>query len=416
MNKHTNITQKKKQFNYFFSTYDDKILIITAFVLLIFGSIMVVSASVGLILSNSNIVFITMIKQIIFTITGYLLYWIMTNFFSIQLAAKLKWVLIVGIIIALFIPLFFDPINGSQAWIPILNIFTLQPSEFSKIIIMVLFGIGCYEVAMGSKKKEVLLLETKYPLYIFLIVVMFIIVAFLQKDFGSAIVMAFIAFFCFFIPNDRSTWKLQKWLGWASIIGMMILILLLVTPLWEVFIELLPLADYQKARFVAAFNPFYDPYGSGYQLSNALFAFASGGLGGLGFGNSIQKYGYLPEAHTDYILAIIVEELGIFGLTIVVVCYGVLLYRLYKYARKSNYLYEKVILIGMASYFFIHFTFNIGGVIGFIPLTGVPLLLVSAGGSSVWAVMMGLGICQSLIRKINRREEIRKLKEREATS
>lgn len=416
MNKHTNITQKKKQFNYFFSTYDDKILIITAFVLLIFGSIMVVSASVGLILSNSNIVFITMIKQIIFTITGYLLYWIMTNFFSIQLAAKLKWVLIVGIIIALFIPLFFDPINGSQAWIPILNIFTLQPSEFSKIIIMVLFGIGCYEVAMGSKKKEVLLLETKYPLYIFLIVVMFIIVALLQKDFGSAIVMAFIAFFCFFIPNDRSTWKLQKWLGWASIIGMMILILLLVTPLWEVFIELLPLADYQKARFVAAFNPFYDPYGSGYQLSNALFAFASGGLGGLGFGNSIQKYGYLPEAHTDYILAIIVEELGIFGLTIVVVCYGVLLYRLYKYARKSNYLYEKVILIGMASYFFIHFTFNIGGVIGFIPLTGVPLLLVSAGGSSVWAVMMGLGICQSLIRKINRREEIRKLKEREATS
>lgn len=416
MNKHTNITQKKRKINYFFSRYDDKILIVAAFILLLFGSIMVVSASVGLILSNANVVLVTMVKQILFIISGYILYWFMCNFFSIQLAARLKWFLIPVMISALFVPLLFDPINGSQAWIPIGNLFTLQPSEFSKIIIMVLFGIGCYEVAIGSKKKELLLLETKYPLYILLVIIMCGIVAFLQKDFGSAIVMALIAFFCFFIPNDRSTWKLQKWIGWASVIGLVIVLLLLITPLWEVFIDLLPLADYQKARFVAAFNPFYDPYGSGYQLSNALFAFASGGLTGLGFGNSIQKYGYLPEAHTDYILAIIVEELGIFGLSIVVVCYGILLYRLYKYARKSNYLYEKVILIGMASYFFIHFTFNIGGVIGLIPLTGVPLLLVSAGGSSVWAVMMGLGICQSLIRKINRREAIRIQKEREATS
>ena len=163
--------------------------------------------------------------------------------------------------------------------------------------------------------------------------------------------------------------------------------------------------DYMVGRFEASMNPFQDIYGTGYQLVNGLYAIANGGLGGLGFTHSTQKFGYLTQASSDYIFAITSEELGIIGLFIIVLGYGIVIYRLVYYALRTRSEGYKIILMGTAFYILLHFILNIGGVTGLIPLTGVPLLFISSGGSSLMSVMSAIGIAQAVISRIRRQSQ-----------
>ena len=144
-------------------------------------------------------------------------------------------------------------------------------------------------------------------------------------------------------------------------------------------------------------NPFADKYGTGFQLINGLVSFASGGWQGVGYGKSIQKYTNFPAANTDFILAIVVEELGIFGFLLIFICYALIVGRMFIYAIRMKSQRGRIVLIGVSMYFFIHFLFNVGGVTGLIPLTGVPLLMISAGGSSTLSVMVAVGMGQAVI-------------------
>jgi len=161
---------------------------------------------------------------------------------------------------------------------------------------------------------------------------------------------------------------------------------------------------YKKARFTAMFNPFHDTYGAGYQLINGLISFATGGLKGRGIGQSIRKYTDFPASNTDFILAIVVEETGMLGFGLLMLLYGTILIQLFRYAIKMKSEAGKMILIGTAMYLLVHMVFNIGGATGLIPLTGVPLLMISAGGSSTWSFMMCIGISQAIISQFNRGE------------
>lgn len=127
---------------------------------------------------------------------------------------------------------------------------------------------------------------------------------------------------------------------------------------------------------------------------------------GRGIGNSMRKFGYLTQAENDYILAVIIEECGIFGLVIIVGFYAVIISRLFHYAFKTNELTYKVVLVGIATYISMHFILNVGGVACLIPFTGVPLLFISNGGSSLFAVCLSIGIAQSCIRRIRKKEMI----------
>ena len=167
----------------------------------------------------------------------------------------------------------------------------------------------------------------------------------------------------------------------------------------------LPLLGHIAARFVNAANPTaLDMYGGGYQPSHALYAITSSGIFGLGFGNSTRKYGYLTQADSDYILAIIVEELGIFGLLFITIGYGIIIFRLFRYAFKTNFVPYKIILSGAAIYLGAHFMLNVGGVSALLPLTGVPLLFISDGGSALVSAFITMGLCQHVIAKINTTE------------
>ena len=160
---------------------------------------------------------------------------------------------------------------------------------------------------------------------------------------------------------------------------------------------------YQFYRFLSAGNPLWDRFGYSQELLNSLLGMSRGNLTGVGLGNSIQKFGYLASASADYIFPVIVEELGIIGIACVFIPYFIIYIRLIRYALLVKTEKEKVILVGTFAYLFIHMFLNIGGVTAFIPLTGVPLLLCSRGGTSMICTMAIMGISQNVIRKYNRR-------------
>ena len=130
-----------------------------------------------------------------------------------------------------------------------------------------------------------------------------------------------------------------------------------------------------------------------------------GNIYGVGLGNSIQKFGYLASASADYIFPVIVEELGLIGIACVFVPYFIIYFILIKYSLKVKTEKEKVLLMGTCAYLFVHMFLNIGGVTAFIPLTGVPLLLISRGGTSMICTLAIMGISQNVIRKYNSRIE-----------
>lgn len=175
------------------------------------------------------------------------------------------------------------------------------------------------------------------------------------------------------------------------------LIVYLLTPGGIAFLSSLPIPRYMLNRFIDMLNPVERRYDSSYQLFNSLIAFSKGELWGIGLGQSIQKLGYLPVATSDYILAVIVEETGIVGFMIVFVSYVSMMIMLLIHALKIKYEKYKLILFGNVMFLMLHFILNVGGVSAAIPLTGVPLLMISAGGSSQLAIMMMFGFSQAAI-------------------
>lgn len=145
-------------------------------------------------------------------------------------------------------------------------------------------------------------------------------------------------------------------------------------------------------RFTGASDPFANAQGTGYQLVNSYLAIGTGGLKGLGLGESVQKYGYLPEPHTDFIMAIIAEELGFFGVMLVLGLLGFLIFRILMLAKKSQDPFASMICIGVASMIGIQTGINLGGLTGLIPITGVTLPFISYGGSSLLTLMVSMGI------------------------
>jgi cell division protein FtsW len=150
------------------------------------------------------------------------------------------------------------------------------------------------------------------------------------------------------------------------------------------------------ARFSAVTNPDYHNDATR-EIFYSLLGISRGKLLGVGLGNSVQKFGYLVSSDADYIFAVIVEETGLFGIGLVFIPYIVLIGTLLSKARRVEKDTGRVILMGTVFYLFVHFMFNVGGVSGLIPLTGVPLLLISRGGSALISILFLLGLCQGVI-------------------
>ena len=168
-----------------------------------------------------------------------------------------------------------------------------------------------------------------------------------------------------------------------------------------IFVSLAPIAisflkPYQKSRILSFFNPDRDPLGAGYQIIQSKIAIGSGGLFGKGFLNGSQSYlDFLPEKHTDFIFTLFSEEFGFFGSLLILLIYSVIIYRIIRIGDETRSSFGKFYCYGFASAFFLYVVVNMGMVLGLMPIVGAPLPIMSYGGSSMLAIMFGLGVAMS---------------------
>lgn len=410
------VKKKKKKrrgiFNLKMPKSYDMVIHACTIILMLLGSLVVLSTSVGETSSDHGVVIKTLGKQLVFVCLSYFaMTKVAYNFIRFrQLKGKAKFMktlVMVGIfIIFLLMSCFaFSGANGTKGWI-YLGPISIQPSEFAKSFLIVYAGIivNEYYTLRQKNKKEVTFKQIIFPIGIFSAAMLFLIA--LQPDFGTCVVLMLILLTIFLIPTNPCLRKTQKYVKVFLISGLLIGGFLFFTDAGMSIMRIFLGDGYKAERFMSAANPFNNHYGTGYNIVYSLYAIANGGFKGLGIGGSKEKFGYLPEAQTDFILSVTIEELGIVGFGIIIICYGMILYRLFYWAThaRGNEGY-RVILIGTAMYLIVHFIFNVGGVSGLIPLTGVPLLFISAGGSSLFSISILMGVCQSIISKIRIQNE-----------
>lgn len=387
----------------------DRIIHGAILVLILFGSIMILSTNVGNSGQDPLIMVKVFIKQLMFIIASYILMAFFANNFRIRKNSKLTKIIGWAIFAALLLTQIFPDVNGSKAWIRIPVIsgleITLQPSEFAKVFMIVIMAV--YIEAASKKPNRRCWVIVHTPIFFF---VAFVGAILLQKDLGTIVVMSLICATCFLISSHKGLRRQQMWMRRLFLVGAIALFLAMSQPVIDT-LNKIDFLQHIAVRIENAINPFTDPHGNGYQLINGLYGFARGGLSGVGLGNSIQKYGYLTQSDNDFILSIVVEETGIMGLLIIMGCYLIIIARLFIFAYHSKSEAFKIILVGTGMYIFVHFALNVGGVSGLIPLTGVPLLFISSGGSSLMAIMTALGISQSVISQIRRQGTIPHKKE-----
>ena len=375
--------------------YADVPIFLSVLVLAFYGLLMIASSSMGLTVGRPMRLALILVKQIVFLAGGYYVMVRLANRFTLAFLKSSTFPLwAIGIGVSLLVCLAFPAAGGARAWIrlPISGMdISIQPSEFAKIMVILIVAAYCGDVKRIFRTNRDM---TRRPL-IFVGIYIFIIL-FLQSDMGSAAVIALIFSACILIPQHPQMMFFQRLLR-MLLGGGIIFVIFLITPYGESLIRNLPLRQYQINRFLSAINPFYDMYNTGFQLVNGLVSFATGGWFGLGYGNSVRKYTNFPAANTDFIIAIVVEEMGMLGFLIIFVPYMIIIVRLFQYAMKIKSEQARIILVGTAMYLMIHCFFNIGGVTGMIPLTGVPLLMISSGGSSTLAFMAAVGLAQAVI-------------------
>ncbi len=346
---------------------------------------------------ETDIIVSTAISQAVYVAAALFAFVVFAYLDLMPVRRRLFWLAYGGLLVLLLATRLFAPVGGAYGWIR-LGPISLQPSEFAKLF-SILLGAKLFRRDLGKRNLENL------KNYASAMGVCFLIIVVIQHDLGSGVVLFIITYAVILIPPYKEFRPYQRLMILAIIIGVGLVVFVL-SPIGTEILKKLGGSNYMIARFLASANPFLYLYDDGYHLVMSLVSFATGGWFGLGYGNSIHKYMNFPSPTTDFILPVIVEELGVvFGLLPVVIGYLCILVPLRKFSLKVPEVSSKMILLGVYMYFMVHFFLNVGGVSGLIPLTGVPLLLLSSGGSSLVAAMASLGMAEGEIIRYRRDNE-----------
>ncbi|MBB4824063.1 cell division protein FtsW [Sporosarcina luteola] len=273
---------------------------------------------------------------------------------------------------------------GAQSWIQIWKLGSIQPSEVAKLVIIIYFA------SVFAKKYEAGTIDNinrsiAPPVFILILAVGSIMT---ETDIGTSFIILLTAVTVLASSGIKikTFGKLCGYIGLAMIPMFIILFFA-----WDSIVT-----DSRKGRILAFLNPFDYAQGSGYQIANGYIAIGTGGVKGLGLGNSIQKLGYLPEPHTDFIMAVISEETGILGTVIIIGGLGFIVLRALSIAMRSKEPQARMLAAGIGSVIGIQTFVNLGGMTGLIPLTGVPLPFISYGGTSIILLSLALGILMNV--------------------
>lgn len=335
-----------------------------------FGLLMIYSASSVESLQENGSSWFFLYRQAIFMFIGFVLFAaIGSRLLPWPLfRSKLVWGVWFGVLVLLIAVLFVGQGAeewGASRWID-LGIFNLQPAEVAKPVIIVLTAkifADYFEDGTIDTRAFLIQMLIMLPFPLFLI--------FREPDLGTTIIIALTVFAIAILCG--LPWRV---VAFVTIAAFVLAAAAIVT------------SPYRAKRFLAFLDPWSDPYDTGYQATLAIMAFASGGLFGRGIGNSTMKYHYLPEAHNDYILAIIGEELGFVGTAIFVLVFVAMIIAAFYICREAPTLHAQLLASGCTIILAVQFLINVFGILGVMPMTGKPLPFVSYGGSSIIASLV----------------------------
>ena len=368
----------------------DKLLLITIITLLIGGMVMLASASMPLaersfgdpfayLYKQSSAVFLGIISSLIFFLTPSQ-YWeklgILTPIFAI------------GLLSLVFIPDLGVTVNGATRWVklgPLPNIQVVDPAR-----LLFFLYIAGYCVRQQEQLRMTFVSFLKPMIFI----VPACLLLLLQPDFGSTVVLLIVTAALFFVAGFKFRYFTVLVLALVGILGLLAYI-----------------SPYRMARITSFMNPWDDPFNSGYQLTQSLIAIGRGQWFGVGLGEGVQKLFYLPEAHTDFIFAVIAEELGLIGSLLIIGLYAVLIWRIFSIALKAinrKRIFQGYLSFAIAIWFTTQVIINIGVNMGLLPTKGLTLPLISYGRSSMIITLITLAIvlrigCENPRTKVNKK-------------
>ncbi|MEK9664375.1 MAG: putative lipid II flippase FtsW [Candidatus Nanopelagicales bacterium] len=352
------------------------LLLGAALALLGLGLLMVLSASSILSIKLYDSPYTLAQRQFLFAAIGVALMFIGARF-PVHVWRKLAWPTLVGSLLLLGAVLVIGvEVSGQRNWIDIAGPFRLQPSEFAKIA-LVLWGADLLA------RKEPILDSWKHLLVPFLPVAGFIILLILAEgDVGNALLIAVIAAGMLFAVG--APLRLFVVLGMLGLLGLAALTMA---------------APYRMSRFTSWLDPSADRLGDGWQVTQGQFALGTGGWWGVGLGASREKWGSLPEAHTDFIFPVIGEELGLVGTIAVLALFAVIAFVAFRLVHSADDTFVRIASAGIGTWIVFQAVVNIGAVLSLLPITGVPLPLVSYGGSSLLPLLAAIGMLLSFARR-----------------
>ena len=351
----------------------DLILFLVTVALLSIGVIMVFSSSSIKALEELGDPYYYLKRQLFFAMLGIVAMIVVMN---IDYKTYARWTvpfLVVSLVLLIMVPFIGAEISGSRRWLN-LGLFNLQPSELGKLA-MILFVANWVVKVKGRIQNFFVLLVPLLVMGVFFALIM------MEPDLGTAATLAATTLIMLFASGAK--------------IGHFFL---LAIPAVPAFIALVLAEPYRLRRLMAFRDPWSDPLGAGFHIIQSLLALGSGGLFGLGLGRSRQKFWYLPEQHTDFIFAILGEELGFIGTFLVLVLFLLFAWRGLRIAMTAPDLFSSILSVGITAQIVLQAVVNIGVVSGTLPITGITLPLISYGGSSLLITLSAVGVLLNIAR------------------
>ncbi len=349
-----------------------------------FGVVMVYSASMVIAVADGLDSKYYLYQQLQWFVIGLIGFGIFAAFPYKKLQKMTKWIVIVSFAMLVFVLFFGETVNQAQRAINLFGFFNLQPAELVKL------GIIIYLASIYSKKQDYIESFSKAVIPPLALVGFLVVLILLQPDIGTAgIIIA-----TTLIMISCSGFKIKHL---ASIGAMLLLFVVAAIPIMA--------TDNRLARITGAYQPFASPETDGYQLVQSYLAIGSSGLSGEGLGQSIQKLGYLWGAHTDFIMAIIAEELGVIGVISVIGLIALIVLRGLYIARYCEDQFGTLLAVGISAMVGVQAFINLSVTSGILPITGVPLPFISYGGSSLLVLMISMGILNNIAKESNKRSE-----------
>ena len=353
-------------------------LLIATFALLFIGIVMILSASTTVSYKQFDNQYVIFLRQLLFASIGVILMLAISRLPKIFYFKWANFALIISLVllVLVLIPGIGISVAGQRNWISLWGPFRLQPSEIAKLTFIIW---GAVYLSKQLKSKVTTWQNLLIPVFPVGILISALVV--LEGDLGTTLIIGPILLALFYAAGAP-----LRMFSWSILGGLVAILILSITE------------GYRIQRFMSWINPTAENMDAGWQVLHGKYALATGGLTGIGLGASREKWGWLPAAHTDFIFAVVGEELGLIGTLIVLFLIGTICFVALTLARKTNDFFTRLIATAVVAWIVVQSFINIGAVLALLPVTGVPLPLVSYGGSSLVFTLSAIGVLLSVLR------------------